>query len=101
MTVYVDNALLPYGRMLMCHMVASTKDELHQMADSIGIARRWYQDKGRYHHYDICKAKRALAIKNGAVEVTGKQLIIFARQMMQPVVPIGGREVATFFVVPN
>lgn len=54
MTVYVDNMRAPYGRMLMCHMIADTVDELHRMADRIGVARRWYQGD----HYDICLAKK-------------------------------------------
>ena len=78
MTVYVDNMRAPYGRMVMCHMVGDTEDELHAMADKIGIARRWYQGD----HYDICLAKRALAVSNGAKEVTQKQLasIVVARR---------------------
>lgn len=70
MTVYVDNMRAPYGRMLMCHMIADADDELHAMAACVGIARRWFQGD----HYDICLAKRALAIKAGAVEVTMRQL---------------------------
>lgn len=63
----------PFGRMIMCHMVADTEDELHEMADKIGVARKWVQrpkrDKGAGSllHYDIAKSKRALAIQNGAV----------------------------------
>lgn len=70
MTVYVDDMRAPYGRMIMCHMVASSEEELHQMADRIGVARRWYQGD----HYDICLAKRALAVAAGAKEVTLRTL---------------------------
>jgi hypothetical protein len=42
---------------------------LHAMADRIGVSRRYYQNKGRTPHYDICLSKKALAIKHGAVEV--------------------------------
>ena len=69
MTVYVDQANLPYGRMIMCHMVATDLEELHQMADKIGVSRRHFQ-KHRFHpHYDICLAKKKLAIQFGAVEL--------------------------------
>ncbi len=55
MTVYVDDMRAPYGRMVMCHMLADTDDELHAMADHIGVARRWHQKAGTPHsHYDIC-----------------------------------------------
>ena len=71
MTVYVDNALIPYGRMLMCHMIADTDGELRAMALRIGVAQRWHQGD----HFDICKSRRALAIKYGAKEVTQREII--------------------------
>lgn len=58
MTVYVDDMEAAFGRMRMCHMIADTEDELHAMADRIGVARKWHQGD----HYDICKSKRALAV---------------------------------------
>lgn len=75
MTVYVDQMQANYGRMVMCHMVADTDEELHRMADQIGVARRWHQKPGTAHsHYDICKAKRAKALSLGAVEIDRAQL---------------------------
>lgn len=77
MTVYVDDMYLiemgHYGCMRMSHMIADTDHELHAMADRIGVARRWFQDKSSGAHYDIAMSKRALAIKCGAVEITLKQ----------------------------
>lgn len=70
MTVYVDNMRARFGRMIMCHMIADSEDELHAMAARVGVARRWYQGD----HYDICLAKRELAVRFGAVEVTLRQL---------------------------
>lgn len=72
MPVYVDKAVWPFRRMIMCHMVADTPNELHAMADKIGVARRWFQSNASFPHYDICKAKRALAIRYGAVEFEGR-----------------------------
>lgn len=70
MPVYVDRAENAYGRMVMCHMIADSPDELHTMADTIGIARKWFQTppKASFWHYDIAKSKRALAIKAGAID---------------------------------
>lgn len=69
MTVYVDEAVNRYGRMLMCHMLADTPAELHGMADFLGLRRSWYQGGASTPHYDICKRNRRLAVLNGAVEV--------------------------------
>ena len=82
MTVYVDDMYrYPIGRfrrMKMSHMIADTEIELHAMADKIGVARHWYQGD----HYDICMAKRALAVAAGAREVTVVDLgrIVMARR---------------------
>ncbi len=70
MTVYVDDMCAPYGRMRMCHMIADTVDELHAMADRIGVARRWYQGD----HYDICLAKKKIAVQLGVREVSQREL---------------------------
>lgn len=74
MTVYVDDMCdVPLGEfrgMKMSHMVADTDDELHAMADRIGVARKWYQGD----HYDVAKSKRSLAIKCGATAIPMRQL---------------------------
>ncbi len=84
MAVYVDKPAYPYGRMLMCHMLADTLEELHAMADKIGVARRWYQGppKTTTPHYDICKSKRALAVQYGAVEVDRRAMVEIRRRLI-------------------
>jgi alkanesulfonate monooxygenase SsuD/methylene tetrahydromethanopterin reductase-like flavin-dependent oxidoreductase (luciferase family) len=63
-----------YGRMKMCHMLADTDEELHAMADRIGVARKWWQAPPRHDsHYDIALSKKALAIAAGAVAITWRQ----------------------------
>lgn len=76
MTVYVDDMKAAFGRMVMCHMLADTDEELHAMADRIGVARKWWQSpaKSSGSHYDIALSKRALAVAAGAVEVSLKQI---------------------------
>ena len=41
MTVYVDDMRAAFRGHIMCHMIADTEDELHEMAARIGIERRW------------------------------------------------------------
>lgn len=86
MPVYVDQPDKRYGRMLMCHMVATTEDELHAMADRIGVARRWFQSDASWPHYDICKAMRAKAVRAGAIEKTNRELATVVLSMRR----IGG-----------
>lgn len=75
MSVYVDNMRAPHGRMIMCHMFADTHDELVDMADRIGVARRWIQVEGTHReHFDVSLAKRALAVQHGAEEITMHEL---------------------------
>lgn len=74
MAVYVDDMKAAYGRMIMCHMLASDDNELHGMAAHIGVARRWHQTPPRHDsHYDIALTKRALAVAAGAIEITWRQ----------------------------
>ena len=75
--VYVGNLEFGYGRMLMSHMVADTEEELHLMADKIGVVRKWYQNKKEdgIPHYDICKSKKQLAISFGATQITDREIV--------------------------
>ena len=66
--------------MKMCHMIADTLDELHAMANEIGVARRWFQWRASHPHYDICKSKRAAAVQAGAVEVDRHGLVAVMRR---------------------
>lgn len=75
MSVYVDDMKAKFGRMIMCHMIADSDTELHKMAEKIGVLRKWCQKENTARiHYDICLAKRALAVGVGAVEITMRQL---------------------------
>lgn len=75
MSVFVDDMRAPFGRMVMCHMVADSTDELLEMADRIGVSRRWLQHAGTpKEHFDISLTKRALAVRAGAVEVTTREV---------------------------
>ena len=78
MAVYVDNMEAAFGNMIMCHLWADTEEELLSMVDKIGVQRKWIQGhptlsfgkhkRASWVHFDIAKSKKALAIKNGAIE---------------------------------
>jgi hypothetical protein len=74
--VYVDDYNTPYGRMVMCHMMADTTEELLAMADKIGVQRKWIQYPGTSkEHFDICISKKKKAIAFGAKEVNARDLV--------------------------
>lgn len=79
MTVYVDDFRAPYGRMKMCHMLADTDEELHAMADLIGVARRHHQNGKSGSHYDIASSKAMAAIRAGAIPITFRQAGMMAK----------------------
>ena len=80
MGVYVDDMQAKFGRMIMCHMVADSTEELLEMVDKIGIDRKWIQQPGTVHeHFDIAKTKRALAIEHGAKPVSQRQLSLILK----------------------
>lgn len=77
MPVYVDNYNAKFRRMIMCHMVADTTDELLHMADKIGVQRKWIQDAGEYsEHFDVCLSAKSKALQYGAKEISARE---FAR----------------------
>lgn len=78
MTVYVDNARNPFGRMLMCHMVADDIADLFRIADLIGLSRRHFQN-GSFPHFDLSLGYRLRAIGAGAVEVDRRGLVTVMR----------------------
>lgn len=80
MAIYVDQGKIPYRSMLMSHMLADSLDELHAMAGRIGLRREWFQADGT-PHYDLCQAKRRLAIQLGAIEITRRQTVSLIRQL--------------------
>jgi hypothetical protein len=80
-SVFVDDMRIPFRGMLMCHMIADTPEELHAMAQAIGIRRRWVQRAGTSReHYDISIETRAIAIRFGAVAITRRELVLKIRE---------------------
>lgn len=76
MTVYVDDlrkfpTLIPCFKPGSCHMTADTLDELHAMADKLGLKRAWFQDH-RVPHYDLTGTKRVAALQLGCVYKSAK-----------------------------
>ena|ERR1700722_15163765 len=69
MTVYVDDVRHQFGRMVMCHMWADSRDELLAFADRLSLRRQWLQQppKASWVHFDVSLGVKAKAIALGAV----------------------------------
>lgn len=59
-----------------CHMWADTPEELHTMADKLGLKRSWYHGG----HYNLRARKRTFALGLGAVPGTRQDLKVFLKQ---------------------
>lgn len=68
-----------------CHMIADSVDELHAMADRLGLKRAWFQDHPRHPHYDLIPTKRAAAIKMGAMALSRRAMatLLVARSLLR------------------
>ena len=77
MAVFVDNAFIDYKKKKWCHLSAQDINELHSFASKIGLKKTWFQEppKTKYCHYDVTESKRVLAVKNGAIEITTRELV--------------------------
>lgn len=76
MTIYVDD-IQKYPSGPWCHMWCDGDiDELHRMADAIGLKRDWFQQKdARFPHYDLRPTKREAALRAGAQYMPLRQWI--------------------------
>lgn len=80
MSVYVDDLKrlkhLGKGRSWrFSRMIADTRRELDEMAETIGVDLRWKKDAGeRHEHFDVTENMRLRALEEGAVQLTVRQL---------------------------
>ena len=80
MSVYLDKARNRFGRMVMCHMIADTLDELHEMAAAIGMRREWFQPLS-FPHYGVSLSRRRIAVSLGAVELDRREFVAVMRRV--------------------
>lgn len=79
MAVYVDETY-DWGHIKgkWCHMAVGVNDdieELHKMAERIGLKRAWFQNHPVHPHYDLRPSKRMMAIRAGAIPVTRPEFV--------------------------
>ena len=81
MAVYVDN-LRDYGwrHGPSCHLIADSVEELMEFGVSMGMREEWFQAKST-PHFDLTVSGREVAVQNGAVELTQRELVQKLRQL--------------------
>jgi hypothetical protein len=57
------------------NLAADGLDELHAMADRLGLQRRWMHNHPGIPHYDVPADKKLEAIRLGAQEVSARELV--------------------------
>lgn len=70
MAVYVDDAVHLWRGQRWAHLLADTLDELHAMAERLGVPRRAFQDKRSGAHYDLTEELREQALRLGAIAIS-------------------------------
>ena len=81
MAVYVDAERIRWRGREWCHLVADSLDELHEFAARLGLQRRWFQNQGRYPHYDVTTSVRDRALRLGAVDADRATLIACCKRV--------------------
>lgn len=70
-----DRGPLRYRRKRCGHLVSDASlEELHDFAQSLGIARRWFQMKS-IPHYDLTSPEYETAIERGAILVSSREIV--------------------------
>ena len=71
--ILIDAAIWPAHDRLWCHMVSDTSlAELHEFAARLGVPERGFEGD----HYDIPEQLREAAVREGAVEVSSRTLVV-------------------------
>ena len=84
MAIYVDDMRAPFGRMIMCHLIADRRSELFTLTELLGIQGKWVQQAlTPEEHFDICLSKRRAAVAAGAIEITQRALLQKCRDRRQ------------------
>lgn len=89
MSVYVDplaeNGWVMYSRLIpSCHLVADLEEDLHALADKIGLRRAWFQPRPRGRsHYDLTPSMRRRAVRAGAIELSREAFVEKIRSLAE------------------
>ena len=81
MAIYVDFVCIEFRGYQWCHMLADSLQELHEFAAFIEVDQRLFHRTASYPHYDVTLQMREIALENGAIAATRKQIIDSAKKL--------------------
>ncbi len=81
MAIYVDFVCIEFRGYQWCHMLADSLQELHDFAAFIEVDQRLFHRTASYPHYDVTLQMREIALENGAIAATRKQIIDSAKKL--------------------
>jgi hypothetical protein len=96
--VYVDDANIQKHGYSWYHLMADTREELHEFAASIGIPTRAFHRGARHPHYDITERQRLRALRHGAAAISERDAVRIGRKLAKPSHPTAsdGRQLLLF-----
>ena len=78
---YVDHMRIPFGRMLMNHLLADTSEELEEARQRLGLPEGVIQHPGTAkEHLDVCESKRKQALAMGAISIDARGLVAIVQR---------------------
>lgn len=81
MAIYVDFVCIEFRGYKWCHMLADSLQELHDFAAFIEVDQLLFHRTASYPHYDVTLQMREIALENGAIAATRKQIIDSAKKL--------------------
>lgn len=63
------------------HLVADSVKELHDFASMIGIKKSLFHSDSRYPHYDLPIQNLGSALRNGAKQITDREMVDVLRRL--------------------
>ncbi len=73
LTIYIDHPKIRDGRPT-AHLMADSREELHEFAEMLGIKRCWYDGNRKHPHYDVHGLALA-SILEGFTPISSKEML--------------------------
>lgn len=81
--IYIGKRKYKFGRMFLSHMIADSVEELFAFCKVLEIDIKHFQVKPGMPHFDICQAKKKIALSLGknVKEVDDREIIRICKEL--------------------